>query len=76
VISEEYDLEYGKDKIEIHADAVKPGERVLIVDDLLATGGTMLAACTLIKKLGAEIIECTFVVDLPDLGGRKKIEEQ
>jgi len=52
VISEEYDLEYGKDKIEIHKDALKPGDKILLIDDLLATGGTMLAACKLIKKLG------------------------
>ena len=52
VIAQEYDLEYGKDKIEIHKDAIKPGDKVLLIDDLLATGGTMLAACKLIKKLG------------------------
>ena len=52
VISEEYDLEYGKDRIEIHKDALKPGDKILLIDDLLATGGTMLAACKLIKKLG------------------------
>ena len=76
VISEEYDLEYGKDKIEIHADALKAWEKVLLIDDLLATGGTMLAACKLVKKLGADIIECAFVVDLPDLGGKKKLETE
>jgi len=74
VIAEEYDLEYGKDKIEIHKDALKPWDNVLLVDDLLATGGTMLAACRLIEKLWWKIIECCFVVDLPDLWGKKKLE--
>lgn len=69
-----YDLEYGQDTIEIHADAIKKGEKVLIVDDLLATGGTMAAACDLIKRLGGDIVECAFIVDLPELGGKKKIE--
>ena len=74
VISEEYDLEYGKDKIEIHKDAILPGKKVLLVDDLIATGGTALAACNLINKLGGVVTECCFIVDLPDLGGRKKLE--
>lgn len=74
VIAEEYDLEYGKDKIEIHRDALKPGDKVLLVDDLLATGWTMLAACNLVKKLEWEIVECCFVVDLPDLWWKKKLE--
>jgi adenine phosphoribosyltransferase len=69
----EYDLEYGKDTIEVHIDAVKKGDRVLIVDDLLATGGTMAAACQLVKKLGGEIAECAFIVDLPELGGKKRL---
>jgi len=72
VVSEEYDLEYGKDKIEVSANAIKLGDKVLLVDDLIATGGTAMAACNLIKKLGGEIIECCFVIDLPDLGGKKK----
>jgi adenine phosphoribosyltransferase len=72
--SEEYSLEYGKDKIEIHKDAINKGDRVLIVDDLLATGGTMNAARNLVKKLEGEIVECAFVVELPDLKGRKKIK--
>lgn len=76
VISEEYELEYGTDKIEIHKDALSAWDKVLLVDDLLATGGTMLAACKLVKKLGAEIVECSFVVDLPDLGGKKKLEAE
>lgn len=74
VVCEEYDLEYGKDKIEIHKDAIKKGDRVVIVDDLLATGGTANAARNLVKKLGAEIIEFTFIVELPDLKGRDKIQ--
>ena len=74
VISEEYSLEYGTDKIEIHKDAIKKGDRVLITDDLLATGGTMAAARNLVKKLGAEIVECTFIVDLVDLKGKEKLK--
>ncbi len=72
--SEEYSLEYGKDKIEIHKDAIDKGDKVLIVDDLLATGGTMNAARNLVKKLEGEIVECAFVVELPDLKGREKIK--
>ena len=72
-ISEEYKLEYGKDKIEIHKDAIQPGNKVLLVDDLVATAGTCLAACSLLKQLGADIVECSFIVDLPDLGGKKKL---
>lgn len=74
-VSEEYLLEYGKDKIEIHTDAISEGDKVLLMDDLIATGGTALAACNLIKKLGGDIIECSFIVDLPDLGGKKKLED-
>ncbi|MEM0467436.1 MAG: adenine phosphoribosyltransferase [Candidatus Thermoplasmatota archaeon] len=73
-ISEEYSLEYGKDRIEIHKDAITKGERVLIVDDLLATGGTISAARNLVKKLHGEIVECAFVVELPALKGREKIK--
>ena len=73
--SEEYELEYGKDKIEIHKDAIQKGQKVLIIDDLVATGGTMLATAKLIKKLGGEIIECACIVDLPDLKGSKKLKE-
>ncbi|MBM3234326.1 S-methyl-5'-thioadenosine phosphorylase [Candidatus Pacearchaeota archaeon] len=75
-VREEYDLEYGKDAVEIHKDAISPGQKVLIIDDLLATGGTMKATCNLIEKLGGEIVECAFVVELEDLGGRKKLEEK
>ncbi len=69
-----YDLEYGTDTIEVHIDAVKSGSRVLMVDDLLATGGTMAAACELIKKLGAEIVSIAFLVELTALNGREKLE--
>ena len=74
VESEEYTLEYGTDKIEIHKDAIKKGDQVLIVDDLLATGGTANAARNLVKKLGGEVVECTFVIELSDLKGREKIQ--
>lgn len=73
-VAEEYELEYGKDKIEIHEDAIGPNDKVLLVDDLIATGGTALAACNLIKKIGGEIVECCFIIDLPELGGKKKLE--
>lgn len=72
-ISEEYTLEYGTDKIEVHKDAIEKGDRVLIADDLLATGGTMAAARNLVKKLGGEVVECAFVVDLVDLNGKDKL---
>jgi adenine phosphoribosyltransferase len=72
--SEEYALEYGTDKIEIHKDAINKGDRVLIVDDLLATGGTMNATRNLVKRLHGEIVECACVVELPDLKGREKIK--
>ncbi|MGV8086741.1 MAG: adenine phosphoribosyltransferase [Candidatus Woesearchaeota archaeon] len=73
--SEEYELEYGKDTIEVHKDAIVKGSKVLIVDDLIATGGTILAACKLIKKIGGELVECCVVIDLPKLGGKKKLEK-
>ncbi|MCL7463671.1 adenine phosphoribosyltransferase [Phaeovulum sp. NW3] len=73
-ISQAYKLEYGEAIMEIHADALQPGERVLIVDDLLATGGTCEAGIRLIERLGGEIVGCTFIVDLPELGGRKVLE--
>lgn len=69
----EYQLEYGADAIEMHKDAVTPGMRVLMVDDLLATGGTMKAACELVEMAGGTVVECTFIVDLPDLQGREKL---
>jgi adenine phosphoribosyltransferase len=73
VVSQEYELEYGTDRIEIHKDALKKGERVILVDDLLATGGTALAAAALIEKIGGVVVEIAFVVDLPDVGGKKKL---
>ena len=72
---EEYALEYGTDIIEIHKDAIEKGQKVLIVDDLIATGGTAMAAAKLVKKLHGEVVELAFIVDLPDLGGRKKLEQ-
>lgn len=72
-ISEEFDLEYGTDVVEIHVDALKPGERVVLIDDLLATGGTMAATARLVRKLGAEIVEAAFVIELPPLKGREKL---
>lgn len=75
VISEAYQLEYGEAVMEVHDDALRPGERVLIVDDLLATGGTAEAGIKLCRRLGAEVIGCAFVIDLPELGGRKRLEE-
>lgn len=73
VIGEDYDLEYGKDRVEIHADAVKKGERVIVVDDLIATGGTAFAAIKLLERAGAHVVGCAFVIDLPELGGADKI---
>lgn len=73
VISYTYDLEYGQDTLEIHADAIKPGQKVLIADDLLATGGTISAAVELIKKLGGEVVGLAFLIELSFLEGRKKL---
>jgi len=72
---QDYQLEYGQDTIEMHADSIRKGERVLVVDDLIATGGTAEAAIKLIRETGAEIVGAAFVVDLPDLGGLKRIED-
>ncbi len=74
-ISHEYALEYGTDVVEVHVDAVKKGDRVLIIDDLLATGGTAIACAKLIEKLGGQVVELAFIVELPDVGGHKRIEE-
>ncbi|MBT3278200.1 MAG: adenine phosphoribosyltransferase [Phycisphaerales bacterium] len=74
-ISETYDLEYGTATIEVHIDAVSKGQRVLIVDDLLATGGTTKAACSLIQRLGGELVGATFLIDLAFLPGRSVLEE-
>ncbi|MBL9059033.1 MAG: adenine phosphoribosyltransferase [Mangrovicoccus sp.] len=73
-LSEDYSLEYGTATVEIHDDAIEPGQTVLIVDDLLATGGTAEAGIKLVERLGGNILGCAFVVDLPDLGGRKRLE--
>ena len=75
-IGESYTLEYGEETVEIHEDAFSRGERVVIIDDLMATGGTIAAAASLVQKLGAEIIECAFVLELPDLKGREKLGNQ
>jgi adenine phosphoribosyltransferase len=72
-IGESYELEYGVDEVEIHVDAVKQGERILLVDDLIATGGTAAAAIRLIERAGGDIALCSFVVDLPDLGGSARL---
>jgi adenine phosphoribosyltransferase len=70
-LREEYELEYGSAAVEIHADAVKPGQRVLLIDDLIATGGTMMAGMKLLQRLGAQVVEGAAIVDLPELGGSK-----
>jgi adenine phosphoribosyltransferase len=74
-IGHDYELEYGSDRIEIHTDAIEKGEKVLLVDDLIATGGTAEAACLLIDKMGGQIVECCFIIDLPDIGGRARLEK-
>ncbi|SES14045.1 adenine phosphoribosyltransferase [Tranquillimonas rosea] len=74
VISQGYQLEYGEAIVEVHDDAIQKGETVLIVDDLLATGGTAEAGIGLMQRLGADIVGCAFIIDLPELGGRRKIE--
>ncbi len=74
-ISESYELEYGTDQLEMHVDAVEPGEKVLIIDDLIATGGTAEAAVHLLTKAGAEIVAASFVIDLPDLNGIERLDK-
>ena len=74
VVGEDYELEYGTDRVEIHSDATRSGERVLLVDDLIATGGTAQAAANVIQKVGGKVVACAFVVELPDLGGRTRLE--
>nr|WP_210278226.1 adenine phosphoribosyltransferase [Phyllobacterium myrsinacearum] len=69
-----YSLEYGVDEMEMHRDAIVPGEKVILVDDLIATGGTAEAAVKLLQQMGADIVSACFIIDLPDLGGRKKLE--
>lgn len=73
-VAEEYSLEYGNATVEMHTDAVRPGQRVLLIDDLIATGGTLLAATKLLQRLGANVIEAAAIIDLPDLGGSAAIE--
>ena len=75
-VSEQYTLEYGSNTVEMNEDAVAEGEKVVIIDDLIATGGTIEAAVKLVKKLGGDIVECAFIVELPDLKGREKIKDQ
>ena len=75
-VKQEYELEYGTDIIEIHRDAIKKGTKVLLIDDLLATGGTALASAALIEKLGGTISEIAFIVDLPDVGGAKRLKKK
>jgi len=75
-ISASYSLEYGENTVEMHEDAITPGEKVVIIDDLIATGGTIEAAVKLVKQLGGDILECAFIVELPDLKGREKIKDQ
>ena len=72
---QDYELEYGTDTIEVHADSIRKGENILIIDDLIATGGTAEAAVKLIKKTGAKIIGAAFVIDLPELGGTQRLEK-
>ena len=74
-ISQEYDLEYGTDVIELHQDAVKQGDTILLIDDLIATGGTALAACKLIEKLGGLVAGCAFIINLPELKGKEKLKQ-
>ena len=73
-LAQDYKLEYGEAIMEVHDDAVQPGEKVLVVDDLLATGGTAEAGIKLLERMGADIVGCAFIIDLPDLGGRKRLE--
>ncbi len=74
-ISETYDPEYGTDQLEIHVDAIKPGDKVLVVDDLLATGGTIEATVKLIRRLGGEVADAAFIINLFDLGGEQRLEK-
>ena len=73
-IDQDYELEYGTDRIEVHVDAIEKGEKVLIVDDLIATGGTAEATVRLVQKMKGDIVECCFIIDLPDIGGRDRLE--
>jgi adenine phosphoribosyltransferase len=73
VVREEYQLEYGRDKLEIHRDAIRPGERVLVIDDVLATGGTAVATCHLVEALGGQVIGLGFLLEIGELGGRGRL---
>ena len=73
-IEQEYELEYGKATVEMHVDAIKPGQRVVIVDDLIATGGTIRAAMDLVERLGGEVVKAVFLIELAGLNGRKKLD--
>ena len=73
-VGEDYELEYGTDRVEMHRDAIQAGERVLLVDDLIATGGTAAAAIRVIERVGGTVEACAFVIELPDLGGRSRVE--
>ncbi|MBQ5552785.1 MAG: adenine phosphoribosyltransferase [Erysipelotrichaceae bacterium] len=74
-ISYKYDLEYGSNELHMHADAIKPGQKVLIIDDLLATGGTVEATAKMIEELGGEVVGCAFLIELEGLGGREKLNK-
>jgi len=76
VVREEYSLEYGKDKLEIHRDAIKPGQRVLVIDDVLATGGTAAATCRLVEELGGVVVGIGFLLEIEGLGGRARLGER
>ncbi len=73
VFSEDYDLEYGSNTLEIHTDDIRPGDRVLLVDDLIATGGSAEAAVKLIRRCGGDVVECVFIIELPDLKGKERL---
>jgi len=76
ITTKDYELEYGVDRIEVHADAISEGDRVLLIDDLIATGGTANAAIDLIRESGGELVAAAFVIDLPELGGSRKLKEK
>ncbi len=75
-IGHDYELEYGTNRVEVHVDGLAKGERVVVIDDLIATGGTALAALALVERCGASVVECAFVIDLVDLPGRKRLEDK
>src|SRR5262245_51348274 len=75
-VGRDYSLEYGTDRVEVHTDAIAPGEQLLVVDDLIATGGTISAALDLIEHVGGQVVGCAFVIDLPDLGGSKRLRDR